>query len=338
MVTAQEIVVAVTSEGAEQTKQDVEDVEQSMGGVAGNVGQAADELGGFATKFAGAMTAVLGGLAVATAGLLSQVPVIRELFGGLGAVIDGLAFQLDQKLRPSIQPLTDELYDLSAALFEGDWDQAEQEVKDFANELGKIDFEAGVEDITDFAINTVDDIVSAFNTQSEELTTEDFRTAADAFLDTFRGAVFKAIQDIEWVQLAINLAKLLGKAIIGSVEAFKNNMAFPIQIVVYKAISKAWENAKEWGKELIEKLIEGIKQKASDLQQTLEGIELTAGVTIGDISGGVGDLLSGGRGGGGGLTANRGNVTVKSFIDGREAARGTSATRFDETSRRGTFR
>jgi len=91
-----------------------------MEDTADSAGDSAAELEGFSERFAGAMSAAVTALAVGAAGLLSQVPVLGELFGGLGAIVDALAFQMDQVLRPVLSPLTDGMFNLSSAIFEAD--------------------------------------------------------------------------------------------------------------------------------------------------------------------------------------------------------------------------
>lgn len=118
--TAEELIVSLRAEGTDEAQEGVEGVEGSFDDAADSVGDSADEMQGFATQWQGAMGAVVAGLAVASAGLLSQVPVIGELFGGLVSVIEAIAFQMDQVLRPVLQPLTNAFFDLSAAIYELD--------------------------------------------------------------------------------------------------------------------------------------------------------------------------------------------------------------------------
>jgi phage-related protein len=66
------------------------------------------------------MGAAVAGLAVAAAGLLSQVPVLGEVFAGLNAVIDAVAFQMDKVLRPVLTPLTNFFFGLAESIFEAD--------------------------------------------------------------------------------------------------------------------------------------------------------------------------------------------------------------------------
>lgn len=118
MVDVSELVVRAKPEGLDETTDGLEDMEGSFEETAESVGDSADEMDNFSSKWAGAMNAIVAGLAVASAGLLSQVPVLGEVFGGLVAIIEALAFQMDQVLRPVLTPITNALYDISSAIFE----------------------------------------------------------------------------------------------------------------------------------------------------------------------------------------------------------------------------
>jgi len=91
-----------------------------MDETAESAGDSAEQLEGFSQRFAGAMGAAVAALAVGAAGLLSQVPVIGELFGGLSAIVQAVAFQMDGVLRPAMSGLTDTLFQISNAIFEAD--------------------------------------------------------------------------------------------------------------------------------------------------------------------------------------------------------------------------
>ena len=65
MVTAEELTVAIRSEGVSETQGDLEGVESAMEDTADSAGTAADDLEGFSRRFQGAMSAAIAGLAVA---------------------------------------------------------------------------------------------------------------------------------------------------------------------------------------------------------------------------------------------------------------------------------
>jgi len=120
VVTAEELTVAINSEGVGETRDDLEGVEGQMEQTAESAGDSAEELEGFSERFAGAMSAAVAALAVGAAGLLSQVPILGELFAGLAAVVSALAFTMDGVLRPVLSPLTGALFGVSGAIFEAD--------------------------------------------------------------------------------------------------------------------------------------------------------------------------------------------------------------------------
>jgi hypothetical protein len=118
MTLVEELVVRAKPDGIDETTDQLDSMEDEFGDTADEMDRTAGQMEGLATQWQGAMTAILSGLAIAAGGLLSQVPVIGELMSGLGAIIEAVAFQIDQLLRPVITPLTDTLFDLSAAIFE----------------------------------------------------------------------------------------------------------------------------------------------------------------------------------------------------------------------------
>ena len=120
MVTAEELTVAIRSEGVSETQDDLEGVERSMQDTADSAGDSAEELEGFSQRFQGAMSAAVAALAVAAGGLLSQVPVIGELMEGLFAIVEAVAFQMDSVLRPALSGITDSLFDVANAIFASD--------------------------------------------------------------------------------------------------------------------------------------------------------------------------------------------------------------------------
>ena len=120
MPTAEELIVAIKSEGVGETQEDLEGVESSMEDTADAAGDSADQLEGFSERFAGAMGAAVAALAVGAAGLLAQVPVLGEAFSGLAAIVDAVSFQMDSVLRPAMSDVTDTLFEIANAIFEAD--------------------------------------------------------------------------------------------------------------------------------------------------------------------------------------------------------------------------
>jgi len=120
LVQAEELIVAITSEGISETRDDLEGVERSMEDTADSAGNSAEELEGFSQRFSGAVSAAVAALAVGAAGLLSQVPAIGEAMSGLFSIVEALAFQMDSVLRPALSPITDFFFDVANAIFEAD--------------------------------------------------------------------------------------------------------------------------------------------------------------------------------------------------------------------------
>ena len=67
MVTAEELVVSITSDGTQETQDDLEGVEGAMEDTADSAGDSAEELEGFSQRFQGALSAAVAGLAVGAA-------------------------------------------------------------------------------------------------------------------------------------------------------------------------------------------------------------------------------------------------------------------------------
>lgn len=117
MATISELLVEVRPEGIDQTNEQLDRHGDQFEETAEQVEDQTDRLEDFSQRWSGAMSTLVAGLAVAAAGLLTQVPILGEVFGGLLAIIDALAFQMDQVLRPVLQPLTGILFDISGAIF-----------------------------------------------------------------------------------------------------------------------------------------------------------------------------------------------------------------------------
>lgn len=120
MTTAEELVVAMRAENAQETKDDIDDVGDSMSNVSDEAETQADEAADLSKRWSGAMTAIVTGLAAGSAFLLSKVPVVGEAMSGLGAIIDALAFQMDGVLRPILTPIGDLFFWISNKIYEAE--------------------------------------------------------------------------------------------------------------------------------------------------------------------------------------------------------------------------
>ncbi len=204
MVTAQELVVAIRSEGVKEVNDDLKKTDERMQETADSAGNSADRLSGFATSIKGAMAAIVAGLAIGVAGVLTQVPVLGEATAGLKAIFESLGFQIDDKLRPFISKLNTEFFDLASAISEGDYQQVRKEIKDIAGVFGEIDPAAVITEITTAFNNLTEGVnfskigsdliggfVSAFEGIAEDI---DFQQVVNDFI-TFRNNLLNQIID-----------------------------------------------------------------------------------------------------------------------------------------------
>ena len=102
MVTVSEVVVGLRSDGAEDTKDDLEGVSDQTEETTQQLDEQSEQMTELAQGFAGALEAATVGLLAASAGLLSQVPILGQLFDGLFAIVQAVALQMDQVLRPCL--------------------------------------------------------------------------------------------------------------------------------------------------------------------------------------------------------------------------------------------
>lgn len=118
--TVSELLVRTRAEGVSETTDDLERQSDAFENAASTAETETGVLERFQNRWQGAMSAIVAGLAIAAAGLLSRVPVIQETMGGLNAVIDAVAFRLDDQLRPAINGVNRDLFDLANAIASGE--------------------------------------------------------------------------------------------------------------------------------------------------------------------------------------------------------------------------
>lgn len=114
--TISELLVKITPDGVSETTDALEEQSQQFEDTAETAEEQTGRLEDFADSWQGAMATVVAGLAVAAAGLMSQVPVLGELFAGLQAIVQALAFQMDQVLRPVLQPIAQGMFGIANAI------------------------------------------------------------------------------------------------------------------------------------------------------------------------------------------------------------------------------
>jgi len=110
-----ELTILVNAVGVDKSVNSLKRAQTGLGKAANNAARDTKTLSAFATKFGGAMSIVTASITAASAGLLAQMPIMQEMFGGLGFLVETLAYTMDEVLRPVLQPLSDAIYNLSTA-------------------------------------------------------------------------------------------------------------------------------------------------------------------------------------------------------------------------------
>jgi len=132
MATAEELIVAISAEGAEDAQEEIEGVEEGVSETTDSIEDSSEQLEEFSTRFRGALAAATAALTVAAGGILSQVPILQEAFAGLNAVFEAVGLQVDQLLRDlGAGGLVDTLFNLAGAI-----GSAEGPVGDLVGALG----------------------------------------------------------------------------------------------------------------------------------------------------------------------------------------------------------
>ena len=362
MVTAEELVVSITSDGTQETQDDLEGVEGAMKDTADSAGDSAEELEGFSQRFQGALSAAVAGLTVGAAGLLSQVPVIGEAMSGLFAIVEALAFQMDSVLRPVLTPIGDFFFWLSGAIFEADGAMG--------TFIGAV---SSFLSIGAVVITTVAAIGSLLGTWAS--------TAAGvvAILTKLGGVVLTVVSLLEpistiilaaiaalvllrtawqnnWLGIQDTTNDIVGSIIDTVVGGFTSLVSGALDALsdfgpgVRSALSDvavrftSWagdlaSDAFNWGRNLIDRFIAGIRAAIDRLRDLLDGLRdigATVGVSLPDTSG-----VGGGGGGGGSSGRPRfgagggGASTGGQQIDGRQISESTGRYRSDPGRRRG---
>ena len=337
MVTAEELTVALRSEGVSETQDDLKGVERTMDDTANSAGNSAEELEGFSQRFQGAMSAAVAALAVGAAGLLSQVPVLGESMAGLFAIVEALAFQMDSVLRPVLSPITDFFFMIADAIFEADGAMG--------TIIGAV---ASFISIAVVVITTVAAIGSALGVWAS--TTGGVIAILGALakivigvISTLAGLIsLPALIIAAFVALAAALIFNVGGArdrlgeIIGDIWNFFVELASDLSEWAGDLASDAFE----WGRNLIDRFIDGIRAAIGRLREflgDLRDIGANVGISVPDLGG-----LGGGGGGNGGGASSRprfgaatGGGNGGSQIDGRQITESTGRYRSGSPNRRG---
>jgi hypothetical protein len=362
MPTAEELIVAIRSEGVSETQGDLEGVEQSMEETADSAGDAADDLEGFSERFQGAMNAAVAALAIGAAGLLTQVPVLGELFAGLAAIVAALGFQVDQLARSlGAGGLTAAMFELSNAIFEaegawGDFIGVVTTVASVAAIAAAAALKFGVTWATvssaagtaASALGTVAAVIAGIvggitaATAALAIAIAAIVAFAAAYLTNWRGTRDKT--DAILSDIASIVTSAFNDFVSNSLqklESWKDTIAAVLTLAGAAFMSWAEglvSDARAWGTNLIESFIDGIKAALDRLKDWLGDLR-DVGAKVGINVPSVGNLGGGGGGGGGGGPTGRpapsGGGGGDTFLDGRSVSESTGRYREDPSRRRG---
>jgi methyl-accepting chemotaxis protein len=337
MVTAEELVVAIKSEGVSETREDVEAIGDSMEETAEESRDAAEDLVGFSEDLAGAASAAVGGIALITGGLLSQVPILAEFASGLGAVISSIGLQIDQLLR-----------DLGADGLTGALFGAANAIMGLEGTLGDI---AGVFGLIITAASGAALGLAAWAVKVKGVIGA--ATALGGALKTAGSILVGLVAGISATTAALALAVA---AVVGFAAAYLTNFRGVrdttnrvLGNVIDMFLSFAGDltewagnlasDAFNWGRNLIQGFINGIQSLIGRVRSFLGDLRNIAG-NVGISVPTLGGIGGGGGGGGGGTGRARGAPAQNAFgggvtLDGRRVSEDTGRYRADPGRRRG---
>ena len=364
MTTAEELVVSIVSEGTDEATEDLEGMEDAMEETADAAGDSAEELENFSQRFQGALSAAVAGLAVGVSGLLSTVPVVGELMSGLFAIFEAFGFQIDRLARQmGAGGLSGVLFDVADTIFElegtmgniaavfgvvaaaaasagvtfAGWALKTMGVKAAALALGSALKAAGV------AIAGVIAGVSAL-TVGIAVAVAAIAAFAVAYLTNWRG-VRDSTNDIvgSIIDTVVGGFMDLATRALDALSGFASGVRSVLGDVAGRMASWAGDLASDafnWGRNLIERFIAGIRSaidRLRDFLGDLRDIGESVGISVPDLGG-----IGGGGGGGGGGASGRprfgaggGASTGGQQIDGRQISESTGRYRSDPGRRRG---
>jgi len=328
----EELIVRAKPEGIDDVTEKFGQMKTSLAENKEEMMDTADSFGAIQERFQGALGAIVSGLAVAAGGLATQVPILGELMGGLSSIVEALAFQIDQVLRPVLTPLSRFFFQVSESIF-----NADGAVGDL---VGGITTLVGVASILITAIAKAGAVAGTFG-------------STFAGVSSILGTIASVIGTVAAAILSLPAAFLVAiAAIVGFVLAYQqnwfgvrditNNVLSDIQQSVISAfnsikqgvtntLSNLADSAVEFGRSLIRKLIQGIKAAIPELESTLQGLPggniLLEGADV--LEGGANNLINETtnfvRGQTGGLNLS---------IDGRRLDEQTGRYSFDRAARR----
>lgn len=110
--TLAELLILVEAVGIEEATKSIKKGNKAMRDAAKKSKNDTKALQQFSSKFGGAMAIIAASMATAVGSLLTQVPIVGEIFDALKFIVESLAFMFDEVLRPVLQPLADSLFNL----------------------------------------------------------------------------------------------------------------------------------------------------------------------------------------------------------------------------------
>ena len=255
MADVAEVVVRATPEGMDKVNEDIQQMEEGLADSTDEMDGSAEAMAALSQKFKGAMATTVAALAVGMGGILSQVPVMQELADSIGAVIDSIALKLDEKLRPTISDVTDEVYDFADAIAESD---SNLEILlagiETVFEIEDIIIEAGVDFVLDFSQDDIDPVESVSKVIATwfEIKTDD----VDLPVDTLA----KGIE--LWIEDSLDRARELLS--LSTVDDVIDDIGGKFDSMVDDAI--------DWGEGLFDSFEQGLRNKKDSAVDFVEGI------------------------------------------------------------------
>jgi hypothetical protein len=239
----------------DEVNEDLQQMEEGLAESTDEMDGSAEAMAALSQKFKGAMAATVASLAVGVGGILSQVPVMKELADAIGSVIDSVALKLDEKLRPTISDVTDEVYDFSDAIAESDSNlEVLLEGIETTFQIEDIIIEAGVDFVLDFSKDDIDPVKSVSKVIATwfEIKTDN----VDFPVDTFA----KGIE--LWIEDSLDRAKELFS--LSTVDDVVDDIEGKFDGMVNDAV--------DWGEGLIDSFEQGLRNKKDSAVDFVEGI------------------------------------------------------------------
>ena len=283
MTDVHELVVRAKSEGIEEVTEDLEEQQDAFEETADTADAQAGNMETFMEQMQGAMSVVVAALGVATAGLLSRVPIIGQTMELLFGFIEILAFKLDEELRPALTGLNEDLAETQAeaAEAEGFFESLETTVEGVtqAFEDAQVDVLATqLEDL--FGIEVPDgflDIHLGMLFLDPSRVFGGVREQLFSMMDTFsisKGDLAAWVADV--LQTFVRWRETLAEIVTDLVEDFIDRLiewaewALGIIDGFRVDVREAWEglkdDAREAGRAIIQRLVDGLRSKLDRLR------------------------------------------------------------------------